>query len=138
MGSLTQIVCKDCGDELIPTSSGGVCPHGHGKIIPGVTAALIRQYHRQRAEAAIRSLPAAVRKSPASKFWTCEGKTYRRNAGPACVHHPPQIQRPGEYFFRLAGRQRACWAWFEPVEKEAAVAEPSNTCPPPRNKRRMR
>ncbi len=39
---IRSIRCGECGEIRIPTPSGSVCPNGHGKIHPKITARLKR------------------------------------------------------------------------------------------------
>lgn len=53
-----KVVCNECGETRVPVSGGAVCPKGHGKIIPSVSAAALRTYEKH---AKLKALPRARR-----------------------------------------------------------------------------
>jgi len=57
-----SLVCKECGSLYILLRRGGysVCPNGHGKLKPGVSAAVLRHAHRALL---VNSFPLAVRQN---------------------------------------------------------------------------
>lgn len=111
--------CNECNALLVVVSSGGVCPNGHGRIVPGVTRRDIARVRRQitrderdtSRDAAIAATLAAVAQLPLCHYcptrsaWTIDGHAalYRRVAGP---YAPANLDAMGESH-RAAGRTLA-------------------------------
>lgn len=89
--SRLDCLCDDCGEILMATASGGFCPNGHGKVIPGVTRDDIARRLRQRecskareaacAEVAKLPLCSYIREASSWAVGDSEG-AFRRVAGP--------------------------------------------------------
>ena len=62
-----QVYCSECGERRTKTKGAmGVCPNGHGKLVPGFTAGALRRFDRAMATQAriqyVRQFPEASRR----------------------------------------------------------------------------
>lgn len=66
-----RVTCKECGKIRMNTPSGSVCPDGHGKLYPSVSARAKRAVLRWRE---IRDLPEPTPAFQFKNIWKIEGE----------------------------------------------------------------
>lgn len=100
--------------------SGGVCPNGHGRIVPGVDRETIARVKRRQA---VEALPVATQLRPRSWFWRSGGTLFRRFSPRFYIRDwlPTESWmrefRPGLVILGVDVRGYRRWGLFRPVAR---------------------